>query len=491
MSPRFSDLGIPDALVRVLTDQGITEPFPIQAATIPDGLARRDLRAQAPTGSGKTLAFGLPLVATVERAHPRRPRALILVPTRELAEQIHRDLLPLAQAMGRRIAPVYGGTSFHPQLKALRGGVDIVVACPGRLTDLVEQGEADLSDVNQVVIDEADRMADMGFMPQVRALLDLTSTPRQTTMFSATCEGDVAKLSKQYQSDPVWHNAIADVRDDVEPVPHFFWRVQAGDRASLTSRVVKSVGRTIVFTRTRHGADRLAGRLESDGVRAVAIHGGRNQAQRDRALADFVAGRAHALVATDVAARGIHVDGVACVLHFDPPEDATTYRHRSGRTGRAGSGGMVLSFVEASQIREARKAGSAMGLSVNVNEPDLNQLPAVAPALAQATVPTPRPSVQPTRTGRAPAPERHAPRDASNRATRRAETGPRQHTGVVKFFDTKRGFGFIARPAKSDVFVHYSRIATKGVQALSEGQHVEFKIVPGRNGDEAHEVTIA
>jgi superfamily II DNA/RNA helicase len=356
----FADLGGPADLVAVLSARGIDSPFPVQAAAIPDLLAGRDVCGRAPTGSGKTLAFGLPLVELVGRSKPRQPRALVLAPTRELAAQIERELAPLAKVRGRRVFSVYGGVGYDPQRRNLKRGVDILVACPGRLEDLIEQRVVDLSIVEIVVVDEADRMADMGFLPAVRRILDATSRKRQTVLFSATLDGDVAVLTRDYQHDPARHE-VAGVESDGMDAQHRFERVEFHDRLSRAAEVIDAEGPTIVFCRTRHGADKLAKKLEMAGVRAAPIHGGLSQNKRDRALQAFQRGSVSALIATDVAARGIHVDDVACVVHFDPPEDAKTYVHRSGRTARKGASGVVVSFVGADQQRDSRRMQRELG----------------------------------------------------------------------------------------------------------------------------------
>ena len=352
MTDTFAGLGIPEALAEFLDECGFTTPFEVQTATIPDALAGRDISARAPTGSGKTLAFGLPLLMRVEGAKPRRPLGLVLAPTRELAEQIQRELYPIARAGGRRIIAVYGGVGYEHQKQALARGVDVLVACPGRLADLIEQGELDLDEVEFVVIDEADRMADMGFLPEVRRLLDRTPDDRQTLLYSATLDGDVAVLTRHYQRDPAYHE-VGDPRPNIEDMRHLFWRLDASRRIEVASDLIQAAGRTIVFCRTRRGADRVARQLNRAGASAAAIHGSRSQNQRTRALQSFSDGRVEALVATDVAARGIHVDGVECVLHFDPPVDEKTYVHRSGRTARAGAQGTVVSFIGDDQVGEA------------------------------------------------------------------------------------------------------------------------------------------
>ncbi|MEY2589320.1 MAG: hypothetical protein QOJ67_1304, partial [Acidimicrobiaceae bacterium] len=318
MSPTFAELGVSADLVTILARRDIVEPFPIQAATIVDALAGRDVSGRAPTGSGKTLAFGIPLVSRVGKATARRPRALILVPTRELAAQVCDELAPLATAKGRTVTAVYGGVGYEPQRRALRNGADVLVACPGRLEDLVAQNDVRLDEVEIAVIDEADRMADMGFLPAVKRLLDTVRADRQTLLFSATLDGEVDVLVKRYQRKPVRHE-LADDGDDQGDVRHLFWKAERNQRVSITARLVERHWPAIVFCRTKHGADRLAKQLGGAGISAVAIHGNRSQGQRERALDQFARGEVQALVATDVAARGIHVDAVGCVIHFDPP----------------------------------------------------------------------------------------------------------------------------------------------------------------------------
>jgi superfamily II DNA/RNA helicase len=366
--PTFHDLGVPADLDATLRGRGINEPFAVQAATIPDALAGADVCGKAPTGSGKTLAFGVPLVVRVPAARPRRPRALVLAPTRELAAQINRELEPLATVRNKRVCAVYGGVGYEKQKKALRRGVEILVACPGRLRDLMDQNAVRLDAVELVVIDEADRMADMGFLPEVRRILDDTSPERQTMLFSATLDGDVAVLQRKYQRADAVTYEIASATDDAD-IEHHFEELKTTERVKRAAEIVRTHGSTIVFTRTRHGAERLAKQFKAAGIDAAAIHGGLSQSKRDRALAGFKSYKVEALVATDVAARGIHVDGVACVVHFDPPEDAKTYVHRSGRTARAGARGIVFSLVAREQRAASRKLRRELGLAPPSNEP--------------------------------------------------------------------------------------------------------------------------
>lgn len=368
MSTTFHDFALPERLSAALDTQGLTTPFPIQASAIPPALAGKDIQGSAPTGSGKTLAFGLPMLTRVEKAKRKQPRALVLGPTRELAEQIRSDLAPMAIAVDRRIAAVYGGVGYGSQLNALRKGVDVLVATPGRLEDLVERGDVELTSVDIVVIDEADRMADMGFLPAVRRIVDMTSARRQTLLFSATLDGDVAVLGRQYQNHPVAIHADTVGEGKIE-ASHHFWRVARADRPGQTARLIDRSERTIVFTRTRHGADRLVKQLKREGVSSVSMHGGRSQNQRTRALKAFSNGDAIALVATDVAARGIHVDDVDTVIHYDLAGDHKDYVHRSGRTARAGAAGTVVTLVTDGQDGDVKKLLRRLDLRAPIEAP--------------------------------------------------------------------------------------------------------------------------
>src|SRR3954471_18253378 len=359
----FAELGVADDLCACLTQRARTEPFPIQAAAIPPALAGKDVCGRAPTGSGKTLGFGLPIAQRVARAHPGRPRALILAPTRELAAQIETELRPLLAIRKRHSASFYGGVGFGPQLKALRRGVDVAVGCPGRVADLVKRGELNLSDVDIVVIDEADRMADMGFLPEVRRLLDRVQPKRQTLLFSATLDGDVDVLVRNYQRDPV-RIAVAPPERHDDLTVHRFMETVREERVNLTRDLVVEHGSTVVFCRTKRGVDRVARQLKNAGVSSAAPPRARphTQPKVQRALAAFQAGKVQALVATDVAARGIHVDDVGCVVHFDIAGDHKDYVHRSGRTGRAGAAGMVVSLVTDADTAKVRQLQRALGL---------------------------------------------------------------------------------------------------------------------------------
>jgi superfamily II DNA/RNA helicase len=342
--PSFSDLGVSPDFVSALEEMGRTSPFPVQALTIPDALAGRDVCGKAKTGSGKTLAFGLPVLERVKSAEPRRPRALILVPTRELAVQVKEELAPLGAARGTRVSAIYGGARMETQIKELQKGVEVVVATPGRMIDMIERTEIFLDDVDQVVLDEADRMADMGFLPQVEWILRHIPGQHQTLLFSATLDGVVDTLIKRYQADPVMHEVVSE-EVTVDQMQHRFLAVHDMDKVKVAAKIVSSVNRTIVFVRTKRAADRVASDLRREGVDAASIHGDLRQSHREKALKDFTDGNLRALVATDVAARGIHVDDIDVVIHYDPPEDHKDYVHRSGRTARAGESGVVVTLV--------------------------------------------------------------------------------------------------------------------------------------------------
>ena len=363
MSTSFADLGLPARLVEALAADGMTEAFPVQAITLPDALAGKDLCGRAPTGSGKTLGFGIPMMVRISQAEPTKPTGLVLVPTRELAEQVQRAFVPLGRAQWRFIQAIYGGASFGPQIHSLRKGASVVVATPGRLLDIIEKGYCDLSAVEVCVIDEADRMADLGFMPDVRKILDMTPATRQTMLWSATLDGDVNELIRDYMKDPVRHDLMEDVED--APVDHRFVVTRPSDRLDAAVALIEEHGPTIVFVKTRFGVDDVAEDLNRAGVKAGALHGARSQAVRQRVLEDFKRGRLQALVATDVAARGIHVDNVSLVLHYDMPDNDKDYTHRSGRTGRAGNAGLVIAFVPPSRQRLAERMSESVTSDVS------------------------------------------------------------------------------------------------------------------------------
>jgi superfamily II DNA/RNA helicase len=367
MSKTFADLGLPADIVAALAEQGIEAPFAIQQLTIEDAIAGRDVLGKAKTGSGKTLAFGLPTLARITEAGPGRPHGLVLVPTRELATQVTEALAPLGKAHGVSVRAVYGGVSMDPQIDALRKGVDIVVGTPGRLIDLIERGELSVAEIEVLIVDEADRMADMGFMPQVQKILYGVKTKHQTMLFSATLDGQVKRLVDRYMEDPVYHE-VEDAEPTVDQMDHLFFMVHQMDKVKVAASIIQGANRTLLFVRTKRGADRLVQQLRRENVRAGAIHGDLRQGAREKALADFADGKVHALVATDVAARGIHVDGVDVVVHYDPAMDEKDYLHRSGRTARAGEHGVAVTLQLWNQENETRVVQRRLGLKFPVVE---------------------------------------------------------------------------------------------------------------------------
>ena len=370
----FADLGVDPKIVRVLQSQGILSPFEVQLAAIPDGMAGRDICCRAPTGSGKTLAFGLPLLAKTTESKPFCPTSLILTPTRELAEQIYNVLEPLAWELKLYVLAVYGGVSYTKQFKALDRGVDVLVACPGRLLDLIDRGNVSLQDVNCVVLDEADRMADMGFMEPVCKILNMCKRERQTILFSATLDEEVADLVRDYQTDPVTIE-VGPKEVSMESMQHLFWMIPGAKKGPICAELIRKTGRAIVFCRTRAGVDRVGDELEYDGVSVEILHGGLSQHNRDRAMERFQHGETMALVATDVAARGIDVAGVNCVIHYDPPENGKAYKHRSGRTARAGTSGVVVSLIQKPQKRQYVRIQQQVGIRCNFDPPEFSEIP--------------------------------------------------------------------------------------------------------------------
>ncbi len=377
----FRELGLRAEIVDALTAQGIDEPFPVQAATIEDALAGRDVCGKAKTGSGKTLAFGLPTLQTVHASRPGHPTALVLVPTRELAKQVVDVLNPIGKQIGVRVAAFYGGTSMDRQIRNLSRRIEVAVATPGRLIDLLERGELDLDDIGILIIDEADRMADMGFLPQVEWIMRKVPDNRQTLLFSATLDREVDVLVRRYMRDPVLHEVVPETQDEDEML-HRFLKVHELDRIKVLAAISEGVSRTLVFVRTKRGADKLVSQLKREGVAAAAIHGDLRQSAREKALRDFQEEEHGLLVATDVAARGIHVDDVDVVVHYDPPEEQKSYVHRSGRTARAGNEGMVVTFVLWNQELEVERLQRRLGMrepiiEVFSNDPRLANLVAI------------------------------------------------------------------------------------------------------------------
>ncbi len=373
----FESLGVSPELTKALADEGIVSAFPIQALTVADALAGRDVCGKAKTGSGKTLAFGVPLLqrakATREAQGPRtptrpaRPLALVLLPTRELAVQVHDVLAPLAKKLGLHAVAVYGGADIDHQVTKLRKGVDLIIATPGRLIDLGDRGELAVDELETLVLDEADRMADMGFMPQVEWVLRRLDQPHQTLLFSATLDGAVDRLVTRYLTDPVFHE-VASTTQTVTLMEHRFLQVHQMDKVKVAAAICRSQEKSLLFVRTKRGADRLVENLAKEGIKAQAIHGDLRQANRERALADFSNGKLAVLVATDVAARGLHIEGVDGVIHYDPPEDHKAYLHRSGRTARAGKAGVVVSLSLWNQLVEMEVIQRRLGLRIPIVE---------------------------------------------------------------------------------------------------------------------------
>jgi superfamily II DNA/RNA helicase len=413
-TPSFTDLGVPGSLADLLIRDGITDPFPIQTATLPDSLSGRDVLGRGRTGSGKTLAFALPLVARLAASgtstRPMKPRGLVLVPTRELANQVLAVVEPLARTAGLSVMTIFGGVGQNPQVRALRAGTDIVIACPGRLEDLIGQGHCDLGSVEITVLDEADHMADLGFLPGVRRLMDRTPKVGQRLLFSATLDRGVDVLVKRYLSNPVTHQVDPVETRSTDMVHHVF-TVASGDKAAIVRDLAAGRGRSVLFTRTKHQAKKLAKQLTESGIPAVDLHGNLSQGARERNLAAFSEGTSRVLVATDIAARGIHVDEVALVVHVDPPAEHKAYLHRSGRTARAGAAGIVVTIATADQSRDVTALTRQAGISPTVTsvqpgsvevaklrgEQAAHVAPVpVAPPVAQAPR-TARPAGQPNR----------------------------------------------------------------------------------------------
>lgn len=363
----FTDLPVDPAITEALAAQGITTAFPIQQQTITDAVAGRDICGKAKTGSGKTLAFGLPTIQAVAELDNAQAAGLILVPTRELALQVTAELARPAQALNVTTLAIYGGAPIERQIKRLRAGIDIIVATPGRLIDLVERNEANLSDVEIVVVDEADRMADLGFLPQVEWVLRHTTNRRQTLLFSATLDAATQTLVDRYQHNPA-HHEVHSPTTTVDAMEHHFFKVHQMDRARVAAAIASGAQRSIVFVATKRGCDRLTSKLNDLGVAAAAIHGDLRQNDREKALAGFAAGNIAVLVATDVAARGIHVDNVDVVIHWDPTDNHKDYLHRSGRTARAGKSGVVVTLFEWNEELAVRRLMRRLGLTQTIDE---------------------------------------------------------------------------------------------------------------------------
>ncbi|MFE7189820.1 DEAD/DEAH box helicase [Kitasatospora sp. NPDC057595] len=418
----FAELELPKAILSALTREGVTEPFPIQAATLPDSIAGRDVLGRGRTGSGKTLAFGLPLLARTagRRADARHPLALVLTPTRELAQQVTEALTPYATAVNLRIATVVGGMSITRQANAVRRGAEVLVATPGRLDDLIGRGDVRLSDVAITVLDEADQMADMGFLPQVTKLLEQVAEGGQRMLFSATLDRNVDRLVKRFLTDPVTHS-VDPSAGAVTTMDHHVLQLDPADKASTTAHIASRDGRVIMFVHTKHGADRLAKQLLANGVKAAALHGGKSQPQRNRVLDQFRDGHVTALIATNVAARGIHIDGLDLVVNVDPPIDHKDYLHRGGRTARAGESGTVVTLVLPDQRREVGRLMTVAGIrptttKIRPGDAELTRITgARTPSGVPVSVAVPAPAV---------------PVDAeAGKAAPKTSSGPRRRSG--------------------------------------------------------------
>ncbi|EDY54797.2 MULTISPECIES: DEAD/DEAH box helicase [Streptomyces] len=423
----FADLDMPEPLLAALTAQGVSVPFPIQSATLPNTLAGRDALGRGRTGSGKTLAFGLALLARTagQRAEPRQPLALVLVPTRELAQQVTDALTPYARSVQLRLATVVGGMSIGRQANALRSGAEVVVATPGRLKDLIDRGECRLNQVAITVLDEADQMADMGFMPQVTALLDQVRPEGQRMLFSATLDRNVDRLVRRYLTDPVVHS-VDPSAGAVSTMEHHVLHVHGADKHWTTTQIAAREGRVIMFLDTKHAVDRLTQDLLNSGVRAAALHGGKSQPQRTRTLTQFKTGHVTVLVATNVAARGIHVDNLDLVVNVDPPTDHKDYLHRGGRTARAGESGSVVTLVTPNQRRDMTRLMTAAGIM-----PKITQVRSGEEALSQITGAQTPSGIPVTIT--APVAERRPRSTSSSRGRRSPASATRRRTRQSAF----------------------------------------------------------
>ncbi len=426
----FASLGVPTPIIDALHQTGVTEPFPIQAVTLLDSLAGRDLLGRGKTGSGKTIAFAIPLVAALAKSterspnerRPGSPRGLVLVPTRELANQVAAVIAPLAHAMKLRHTVVYGGVGFGNQTAALRNGVDIVVACPGRLEDLMQQGHCRLDRVQVTVIDEADHMADMGFLPAVKRIMDRTAKTGQRLLFSATLDNDVKVIIDRYLHNPVTH-ALDPADSPVEEMTHYQFETTLADKLGVVTRLAAGPDRTLLFTRTKHGAKKLVKQLGQSGIPSVELHGNLSQNARERNLADFSSGAVSVLVATDIAARGIHVDDIRLVVHVDPPAEHKAFLHRSGRTARAGAAGVVITIVTPEQRKDVRAMTRAAGIRPLTSE-GVQAGNALLAELAGPAQPTRRIAIPPVHA------QQQRPRRATGAQTRTGTgTGTTTHNG--------------------------------------------------------------
>ena len=462
----FADLGVAPELVASLASGGINAPFPIQAATLPDSLAGKDLLGRGRTGSGKTVAFALPLVSALagRRSAARRPRGLVLVPTRELAVQVDATIAPLATAMGLRTRTIFGGVGQNPQVTALAKGVDIIVATPGRLADLIKQGHAQLDAIEVTVIDEADHMADLGFLPEVRRLLDRTPADGQRLLFSATLDSGVDVLARRYLHNPVTHE-VDSAASHVPAMDHHVFNVDAAERGEIVTALVGGQGRTLAFARTKHQAKRWARILTASGIHAVDLHGNLSQSARQRNLAAFADGDVRVLVATDIAARGIHVDDITLVVHIDPPAEHKAYLHRSGRTARAGAAGVVVTVATHDQRRDVadlmrRAAIKPTHSHVRVGDQLISDI--AGPSAPRVVVANAQP-VPAERTGRGSGSGR------SGRSAGRGSTGGGRSTSAGSTSSSSGGRNRPAAPRSKSGASSGSRSVSSGPRTASSG----------------------
>jgi superfamily II DNA/RNA helicase len=472
-----------------LSRRGITEPFPIQTLVMRDALEGRDVLAKSRTGSGKTLAFAIPMIERLS-AETRKPAGLVLVPTRELAVQVTDEMKAIARTKGLRVASVYGGVSLPTQARHA-ATAQVIVATPGRLQDLVERRLLSLDGISILVLDEADRMLDMGFQPQVDRIVQRIRSERQTMFFSATLDGRVGNLARAYTKDPA-HHEIADKSPVIETADHRFIPIDpAGKIDRLFEELNKERRLALVFVRTKRGADKLSKKLQSAGIRAGALHGNKTQSQRNRALEAFASGRNDVLIATDVAARGLDLDGITHVFNFDPPGDHTDYVHRVGRTARAGRSGTGVTFVTEEQRHDVGAIARVLKLDAQFEAEGLRI------TRGRTANTTPKQGARNPRTQEARPQRSNQKQNDMGRSRRvpphrslRARGGDRMATGTVKWFNDAKGFGFIEPDDGSkDLFVHHTSIAAEGYKSLAEGAKVEFDAQQGQKGPEAKNVT--